>query len=40
MNWVRDVFQKIKAWGDAFLGEWFDPTPIQDIEGGDSGFVH
>lgn len=33
MNWLRDFYHKWKAWGDAWLGTWFDPQPIQRIEG-------
>lgn len=32
MNWLKTIWPKLKAWGDAWLGEWFDPTPIQEID--------
>lgn len=32
MNWLRDFFYRWKAWGDAWLGTWFDPQPIHEID--------
>jgi hypothetical protein len=32
MNWLRDLFQQWKAWGDLWMRSWLNIKPIQNIE--------